>query len=266
MKLPPAQADWPPEWLHAAGFDQLEFGGSRAQPGYTLAYQRRFAITLELVRRAAPPPARVIDVAAAQGNFTLALAEQGYDVTWNDLRRSLADYVRLKYEHGRVEYRPGNAFELSFPTPFDVVLATEIIEHVAHPDAFLVQLAKLVRPGGHAVITTPNGGYFRNNLPRFSDCADPSVFEAKQFGPDGADHIFLLHEDELHALAQKAGWKVRECWLHTSFVLNGHCGLGPVVRVLPGGVMRTVDKFLQMLPHAWRKRLDVGLAAWLQRA
>lgn len=265
MKLPSPQSNWPAEWLHAHGFDQLEFGGSRQQLGYTLAYQRRFALTLELVRRAAPPPARVLDVAAAQGNFTLALAEQGYDVTWNDLRFNLADYVRQKYERGQVTYQPGNAFALSFPALFDVVLATEIIEHVAHPDEFLSQLAKLVRPGGQAVITTPNGGYFRNNLPRFSDCADPSVYESKQFGPDGADHIFLLHEDELTALAQKSGWHIRELWLHTSFFLNGHCRLGPLVRVLPTGVTQSIDRLLQCLPKFCRRRIDVGVAARLQR-
>ena len=265
MKLPAAQPDWPKEWLHAYGFDCLEWGGSREHPGYTLAYQRRFAITLELVRLAAQPPARVLDVAAAQGNFSLALAEAGYDVTWNDLRADLAGYTRLKYERGIIEYRPGNAFELGFSQPFDVVLATEIIEHVAHPDAFLAQLAKLTRPGGHAVITTPNGGYFRNNLPKFSECPDPTVFESRQFGPDGADHIFLLHEDELAALAQRAGWRVRELRLHTSFFLNGHCRLEPLVRVLPAGAVRAVDNFLQHLPRAWRRRLDVGLAVWLQR-
>lgn len=265
MKLPPPQPNWPATWQHAAGFDRLEFGGSREQPGYTLAYQRRFAITLELVRQAAPPPARVLDVAAAQGNFTLALAEQGYEVTWNDLREDLAGYVRQKYERGRVDYRPGNAFALNFSEPFDVVVATEIIEHVAHPDEFLRQLAKLVRPGGHAVITTPNGGYFRNDLPRFSACADPSVFETRQFGPDAADHIFLLHEDELPVLAQRAGWKVQELRLHTSFVLNGHCGLRPLVRRLPGGMVRAMDKVLQILPRSLRRKLDVGLAALLQR-
>lgn len=43
-----------------------------------------------------------------------------------------------------------------------VVLMTEIIEHVAHPDEFLTRIASLVRPGGWVIITTPNGGYWRN--------------------------------------------------------------------------------------------------------
>jgi 2-polyprenyl-3-methyl-5-hydroxy-6-metoxy-1,4-benzoquinol methylase len=64
----------------------------------------------------------ILDVAAAQGNYTVALAELGYDVTWNDIREDLAGYVRLKLEHGRIDFAPGNVFELSFPAPFDGLL------------------------------------------------------------------------------------------------------------------------------------------------
>jgi 2-polyprenyl-6-hydroxyphenyl methylase/3-demethylubiquinone-9 3-methyltransferase len=84
----------------------------------------------------------------AQGNVSLALAELGYRVTWNDLRADLADYVRLKYETGSITFAPGNTFELAFAERFDAVLATDVIEHVAHQDEFLRQLAGLARPGG----------------------------------------------------------------------------------------------------------------------
>ena len=83
----------------------------------------------------------MFDPAAGQGNFSLALAERGYRVTWNDLRVDLAGYVRLKHEHGEIEFAPGNAFALEFPEPFDAVLMTEVIEHVAHPDDFLAKTA-----------------------------------------------------------------------------------------------------------------------------
>jgi 2-polyprenyl-6-hydroxyphenyl methylase/3-demethylubiquinone-9 3-methyltransferase len=266
MKIPAvAQPHWPAMWQEAWAYDRLEFGGDTRQPGYTLAYRNRFAVTLELVRRAAAPPARVLDVAAAQGNFALALAEAGYAVTWNDLRSELAGYVGLKHERGELVFQPGNVFELDVPAPFDIVLATEVIEHVAHPDRFLAQLGALVRTGGHAVLTTPNGGYFRNRLPRFSDCADPSAFEERQFGPGGADHIFLLHEDELRRMAPAAGWRVRELRLHTSFLLSGHCRTEPLLRAMPAEVIHGADAMAQRLPRAWRRRVDVGIAILLRR-
>jgi 2-polyprenyl-6-hydroxyphenyl methylase/3-demethylubiquinone-9 3-methyltransferase len=255
---------WPRVWRESWHYDCLDFGGSTDYLGYTRAYRNRFVLTMNLVRKTTPPPARVLDLAAAQGNFSLALAEEGYSVTWNDLREELAGYVRLKYERGVLDFKPGNAFELRPQGPFDIVVATEVIEHVAHPDEFLSHLLGLVRQGGHAILTTPNGGYFRNQLPKFSECADPSVFEERQFGPDGTDHIFLLHEEELRDLAAQAGWQVAEVHLYTSFLLNGHCRTEPLLRILPGAV-GSVDTLLQRLPRTWRRRVDVGLAAVLRR-
>jgi len=61
---------------------------------------------------------RVLDIAAAQGNFALTMAELGYDVTWNDLRDDLVGYVREKHERGSISFSPGNAFDLSFSASF----------------------------------------------------------------------------------------------------------------------------------------------------
>jgi len=266
VKLPVApNPSWPATWRDAYGYDLLEFTDAERRPDYTLPYRQRFAATLDLVRLAAPPSARVLDVAAAQGNVTLALAEAGYRVTWNDLRADLAGYVELKHEQGSVSYSPGNIFDLQYDELFDFVLATEVIEHVAHPDAFLAQLAGFVRPGGHAVITTPNGAYFRNRLPKFSECADPSVFEDRQFGPNGTDHIFLLDEAEMCRLAEQAGWIVRTVRLYTSFFLNGHCRTAPLLRMLPQALALGIERALQALPDLCRRRIDVGLAILLRR-
>ncbi|MFO0907577.1 MAG: methyltransferase domain-containing protein [Isosphaeraceae bacterium] len=39
---------------------------------------------------------------------------------------------------------------------FDVVTCTEVIEHLENPRATFRNIARLVRPGGHLVLTTPN--------------------------------------------------------------------------------------------------------------
>ena len=127
-----------------------------------------------LLSRGAAPGARILDVAAAQGNFSIPLAEMGYEVTWNDMRAELAGYVRLKQEFGTIHFAPGDAFNIDLPLPFDGVLITEVIEHTAHPDRLLARAAQLVRPGGYVVMThSQNGAYFRNKLPKFTHSARP---------------------------------------------------------------------------------------------
>jgi 2-polyprenyl-3-methyl-5-hydroxy-6-metoxy-1,4-benzoquinol methylase len=265
MRQPTPQVSWPDSWVHSFAFDREEVFGPISNRGYAYAYDTRRAITHALLAGAMPPPARVIDIAAAQGNFALALAEQGYDVTWNDLREELAGYVRLKHEHGLLRYAPGNAFELSFEQPFDVALITEVIEHVAHPDDFLRCTARLVRPGGCIVMTTPNGAHLRNTLPRFSDCPDPSAYESGQFKPDADGHIFLLHPDEVHRLAREAGLVVETLVHFTNPLTNGHLKTRRVLDTLPRRVIESIESATQRLPRALGHRLNLQLGARLRK-
>ncbi len=56
-----------------------------------------------------------------------------------------------------VEYRHDTAEALvEAGAQFDVVLALEVVEHVAEPAAFLGSIGKLVRPGGAVVLSTLN--------------------------------------------------------------------------------------------------------------
>lgn len=253
--------DSPESWKLSFHYDGMELFGVAPRSGYARAYAERRRRTLELVTTFVPPPAKVLDVAAAQGNFTLALAEAGYDVTWNDLRGELAEYVEMKRERGTIHYLPGNVFELSHDSLYDVVLITEVIEHVAHPDEFLAQAARLVRNGGHIIMTTPNGGYFRNRLPRFSECADPSRFEAGQFKPDGDGHIFLLHVDEVKALARKSDLTLVDLKLFNNPLTTGSLGTRFLLPYLPILPVRVLERTTSRLPQAVQQKINGALAA-----
>ena len=260
------ESHWPESWRKSYEYDLLEIYGQISNRGYCYAYDNRFRHTIGLLSGALAPAARILDIGAAQGNFSLRLAEMGFEVTWNDLRGELADYVRLKHEHGTLHFAAGNAFDLQFPQPFDAVLITEIIEHVAHPDLFLARVAQLLKPGGYIVMTTPNGGYFRNRLPRFSDCPDPSVYEGRQFQPDADGHIFLLHYDEVRQLAGKAGLAVDKLQLFTNSLTNGHLKLGHALKILPRSLVEEIEKLTGRLPHKIANRLMVQMAVRLQKS
>jgi 2-polyprenyl-3-methyl-5-hydroxy-6-metoxy-1,4-benzoquinol methylase len=239
---------------------------TRGPLGVAYAYLERFRRTLEAVRRHVPPPARVIDIAGGNGNFSLALAQLGYEVVWNDLRAEMIPGFRHKDKKGRVSFRVGNALELDFPASelFDVVLATEVIEHVAHPDQFLAKLATFLKPGGAIVLTTPCGNYFRNGLPRFSDCPDPSVFESIQFQPGSEGHIFLLYIDEVEQLARRAGLAVERMEVFSNPLTSGHVKLGHLLKVLPRGAVLRVERLTGRLPLSIKFRLHTTVLAVLR--
>lgn len=266
MKVVAPEASWPASWHQVHAFDRVEVFGDRSNPGHTRAYRTRARHAMAMASSVLAPGARILDIAAAQGNYTLWLAERGFDVTWNDLRGELEGYVRLKWERGRVQYAAGDAFALAFPHPFDLVLATEIIEHVAHPDEFLRKAASLTRPGGYVLLSTPNGGYVRSDRPRFSETPDPSRYEAMQFQPDANGHIFLLHEEELAPLAAAAGLTVRDVRFFTNPLTNGHLKTAVLHRVLPGAAFDAVEAITRRLPRPLVRRLHTAMAVLLQRA
>ena len=265
MKRVHFEEKWPESWKYSYPYDLEEIYGEVTNRAYAIAYQLRRRETLRMLTRALPQESRILDLGAAQGNFSLAMAEMGYRVTWNDLRAELADYVRLKHEHGEIDYAPGNAFELNFAVPFDGVLITEIIEHVAHPDDFLRKAAQLIRPGGFIIMTTPNGAYFRNGLPKFSDCADPAIYESVQFKPDADGHIFLLHPEEIPILARQAGLRLEETRLFMNSLTTGHVKTAPRLRILAEGLVMSMESLSQKSPRPCRRKGLHMLSALLQK-
>jgi 2-polyprenyl-3-methyl-5-hydroxy-6-metoxy-1,4-benzoquinol methylase len=241
MKKPIYESNWLESWKLSYHYDLLEFFGNTTNLGYTSAYQRRFNQTIDALKRYVPTGARIIDVAAAQGNFSLRLSELGYLVTWNDLRGELADYVKLKYESGDINYVVGNCFDLDLLGTFDAAIVTEVIEHVAHPNDFLRNIAGLINPGGYIIMTTPNGEYIRNNLPRFSDCPDPSEFEGIQFKPDGDGHIFLLHRDEIEKFARTVGLTLIQLDLFTNPLTAGHLKTSHFLHLIPKPLINAIE-------------------------
>lgn len=244
-------SDWPESWQNSWHYDQREFFDPQPDSSYSFSYRYRFDRTLEALRQALAPASTVLDIGAAQGNFSLRLAELGHHVLWNDLREELSGYVKLKHENGDIEYMPGNIFDLKLDKKIDCVLMTEVIEHVAHPDEFLKTAAKVLPNTGVIVLSTPNGLYFGNKLPRFSDYPDPSSFESKQFQPDSNGHIFLLHPDEIHSLAAKAGLVVSKLELFYSpfatLIVKSRRFL-PSWLALSDGMIRRLDAKLCHMP------------------
>ncbi|WGV24078.1 class I SAM-dependent methyltransferase [Halotia branconii] len=263
MKRVTPEPNWPDSWKYSYTYDLLEIYGETNHQGYAYAYANRRRHILELIQKVAKPGAKVLDVAAGQGNFSLMLAELGYEVTWNDFREDLIDYVKLKREYGTINYVPGNVFSVSFDFDFDVVLIAEIIEHVAHPNEFLNKIAQMVKPGGYIIMSTPNGEYFQNRLPKFSECQDPSVFESMQFQPDADGHIFLLHLDEVKLIAQQANLSILETRLFNNTLTNGYLKSRNLFKVMPHNWINVCEKFTNQLPVILQRKVHSSMAVLL---
>ena len=95
--------------------------------------------------------ARVLDVAAGNGNATLAAARRWCDVTSTDYVSSLLDSGRARSvaEGHDVQFQEADAENLPFPeASFDAVMSTFGVMFTPNQDQAASELARVCKPGG----------------------------------------------------------------------------------------------------------------------
>ncbi|KGJ13959.1 bifunctional 2-polyprenyl-6-hydroxyphenol methylase/3-demethylubiquinol 3-O-methyltransferase UbiG [Paracoccus panacisoli] len=102
---------------------------------------------------------RLLDIGCGGGLVSEPMARLGATVTGADAAEGNIRIARLHAEQSglKIDYRATTAEALlEAGERFDVVLALEIVEHVADPQAFVTTCARLLRPGGLLVASTLN--------------------------------------------------------------------------------------------------------------
>lgn len=99
----------------------------------------------------------VLVVGCGRGD-ELALLQQGrvtaFDLSVNAVRHAQT----LLPDH---HYLQADGMHLPFGSSmFDLVLSSEVIEHILQPENMLAEIYRVLKPGGHVVLTTPNWNSF----------------------------------------------------------------------------------------------------------
>lgn len=191
---------------------------------------KRFRAKFRLMQRFGAGQGRLLDVGCGEGMFLRMAAERGYEALGCDysVRSSYPPGVRVV---AGVLDQPGG---LPFPdASFDVVTIWAVIEHVRDPRQALLEIRRVLRPGGLLFCDTPLCG---------QACELYAAARSHWFCPP--EHLHVFSAAGLRLLHENAG--LQPLAHFPSFERNriralARWGRNFLVGVLWGGLLRTLD-------------------------
>lgn len=118
-------------------------------------------LTDKILRLMGPPGGRVLDVGCGAGRVAVALARRGFEVDALDVEARVVEQAKEYAARAGVDVR---FFTANFQAPdprfpdetYDAVVCSEVLEHVEPWRDVVANIARVLKPGGLFVLTTPN--------------------------------------------------------------------------------------------------------------
>ncbi len=149
---------------------------------------------------------RIFDLGCGNGWLANQLAIRGYEVTAADLSESGIALAKKNYGE-KVRFFVGGTdshlVEMTGNQRFDLVLSSEVIEHLYCPAGLLNASAGLLKDRGYILLTTPYHGYLKNFAISFLGLS------GRHYNPlwDGG-HIKFFSPHTLTTLLESHGFSV----------------------------------------------------------
>jgi 2-polyprenyl-3-methyl-5-hydroxy-6-metoxy-1,4-benzoquinol methylase len=197
------------------------------------AFAQRAKLIFEQVAQA--QPRSVLDIGCGRGFYVQALTyfNQIDQILGVDINQDYLDVARNNIDDDRVSLKQFDINQLdSLDQTFDLIILSEVLEHIGHDDQLLQKIRSLLSDEGKLVITVPHQ--------QFPFCWDPINYVLMNFfgthidqdvwwlAGIWADHERLYELDQLKTKLKKNGYKVTDqaqivcfSWPFTHLILYG---------------------------------------------
>jgi 2-polyprenyl-6-hydroxyphenyl methylase/3-demethylubiquinone-9 3-methyltransferase len=177
-----------------------EYGYHNAKCGYSSPY------ILPVVReilRGIPPHAVVADLGCGNGSMLAQFQQHEWELHGLELSRSgLAEAVKadpgIRFEHADLTT---DLSSHALAGKCDVVISTEVVEHVFLPRTYAKNCHSLLKPNGVLIVSTPYHGYLKNLTMAVTGRMDAHFTALWDYG-----HIKFWSQRTLKTLLEEAGF------------------------------------------------------------
>ena len=139
---------------------------------------------------------RVLDIGCGRGFLLRAFQRRGWEVQGTELSEGAAQYARVQLQ---LPVQTGSLEELRLAgDQFDAAVMWHVMEHVPNPRAIVVEVHRLLKPGGIFMVAVPDFGSPEARLAR-----------DKWFHLDVPRHVTHFTHETLRDALTAAGFQVR---------------------------------------------------------
>lgn len=146
--------------MAAPAYTEFEWHSERAANG--AAGEKLNEVFVSLVQKLGGVRS-ICDLGCGNGHIAGSLTALGYEVTGIDASRSGIRIARRAYPSVKfIEAMIDGGLDQLNLTKFDLVISSDVIEHLYRPSDLVAAAFSLVKPGGHVLLGTPYHGYLKN--------------------------------------------------------------------------------------------------------
>lgn len=175
------------------------------------------------------PAELVLDLGCGSGWLAHLCQFTGARVVACDIAPAGVAAARARFP-GAGRYLASDAYRVGLASAaFDVVVLSEVLEHLEDPAAGVAEAARLLRPGGRALVTVPHRERIVQHL----------CIHCNRLTPANA-HLHSFEEEGLVELIRRAGLRPRRCRRLTNKLLE-LAAFPERSRRWPHGAWRAVD-------------------------
>jgi len=125
----------------------------------------------------------VLDIACGEGYGTRLLAQRAERAIGVDIAANAVRHAARKYKHPNLKFLTGSCLKIPLENEsVDFVVSFETIEHLETHDTFLLEIRRVLRPGGTLIISCPDKAEYTERLGQRNPFHKQELFHADFVG------------------------------------------------------------------------------------